>query len=114
MIVSSPLSFCRIKSISKNAHKRNETQNQQKGQYFSKREQTPDWQCKCSLFLENQSLPVQSTSHKDFIQKERRRLPQNCNGNRRTIQDFGGRIQATARQAAWELSVHRSMDVQSG
>src|SRR3990167_11502038 len=109
MIVSSPLSFCRIKSISKNAHKRNETQNQQKGQYFSKREQTPDWQCKCSLFLENQSLPVFNTVTKTSIKKKGEQLPQKCSGNRRKIQDFLAQIQATTRQVSWELSVHRLM-----
>src|SRR3990167_9609 len=115
MIVSSPLSF--FKPISKNAHKRNEThKTNKKGNIFqrgSKRQignvsAHSFWRINRFLF-ETQSQRLQS--------KRKEQLPQNCNENRRKIQDVLARIQATTHQAAWKSAlclIHAKCTVKSG
>ena len=62
------------------------------------------------LTLSGESItPYLNTVTKTSIKKKGEQLPQKNSENRRKIQDVLVRIQVTARQVAWNLSVHRLM-----
>src|SRR3990167_11423627 len=99
MIVSSPLSFCCIKPISKNAHKNNEKhKTNDEGNIFQRGSKRQIGNVSAHSFWRiNRSL-FETKSQRLQIKKKGEQLPQKCNGNRRKIQDFLARIQATTRQ----------------